>query len=407
MRGDRRPRGRHQRGSAHVHQRRAFLRRQVRAHGRRPCEAQRAGRRRRNVDGAAEVPRTLQLPVRLLHAGLRQRDDRADRKAQAQSDRERPDRSDDHGRAERAHLPLHRLCALLRSGQGSRARHARTREGRRMMRSILTRVVAPLVAASFALAGCGGHNDMATPPKSSPEQIARGRYLAHAADCAACHTAPGGAPFAGGVKLESQFGTFYGTNITPDPKHGIGMWSADEFYGALHDGVTPKHKTLSRDAVHVVPADVARGQRRDLRVPDDAKARGGAERRIRSQVSIQRALRRALLGHAVSEGHAAGCIVGTVRRLDARALSGQRAGPLRGMPLAARRVRPDAGRADVAGRHARAHRGAGHHADRARRARLDGRGSAGVLRNRRGEARFRVRRDASRDLSEHAAPERR
>ncbi|GJH11686.1 cytochrome c [Caballeronia novacaledonica] len=111
-----------------------------------------------------------------------------------------------------------------------------------MMRSILTRVVAPLVAASFALAGCGGHNDMATPPKSSPEQIARGRYLAHAADCAACHTAPGGAPFAGGVKLDSQFGTFYGTNITPDPKHGIGMWSADEFYGALHDGVTPKHK---------------------------------------------------------------------------------------------------------------------------------------------------------------------
>lgn len=111
-----------------------------------------------------------------------------------------------------------------------------------MMRSILTRLVAPLTAASFALAGCGGHNDMTTPPKSSPEQIARGRYLAHAADCAACHTAPGGAPFAGGVKLDSQFGTFYGTNITPDPKHGIGMWSADEFYGALHDGVTPKHK---------------------------------------------------------------------------------------------------------------------------------------------------------------------
>ncbi|SAL53864.1 gluconate 2-dehydrogenase (acceptor) [Caballeronia turbans] len=111
-----------------------------------------------------------------------------------------------------------------------------------MMRSILTRLVAPLAAASFVLAGCGGQNDVAAPPKTSPEQIARGRYLAHAADCAACHTAHGGAPFAGGVKLESQFGTFYGTNITPDPKHGIGMWSSDEFFRALHDGVTAKHK---------------------------------------------------------------------------------------------------------------------------------------------------------------------
>lgn len=111
-----------------------------------------------------------------------------------------------------------------------------------MKRSILARLVALLAVASFVLAGCGGAGDGATPPKSSPEQIARGRYLAHAADCAACHTASNGAPFAGGVKLESQFGTFYGTNITPDPKHGIGKWSTDDFYGALHDGVTPKHK---------------------------------------------------------------------------------------------------------------------------------------------------------------------
>ncbi|SAK70525.1 gluconate 2-dehydrogenase (acceptor) [Caballeronia catudaia] len=111
-----------------------------------------------------------------------------------------------------------------------------------MTRSILKRFLAPLAAASFALAGCGGQNDAATPPKNSPEQLARGRSLAQAADCAACHTAQNGAQFAGGVRLESQFGTFYGTNITPDPKHGIGTWSADDFYGALHDGVTPKHK---------------------------------------------------------------------------------------------------------------------------------------------------------------------
>jgi mono/diheme cytochrome c family protein len=74
---------------------------------------------------------------------------------------------------------------------------------------------------------------------STPEQIERGRYLAKAADCAACHTVSGGAPFAGGVQLASPFGTFYGTNVTPDPVHGIGKWSAGEFYKALHDGVAP------------------------------------------------------------------------------------------------------------------------------------------------------------------------
>jgi mono/diheme cytochrome c family protein len=50
---------------------------------------------------------------------------------------------------------------------------------------------------------------------------------------------PGGAPFAGGVRLGSPFGTFYGTNITPDSVHGIGNWSAAQFYKTLHDGVAP------------------------------------------------------------------------------------------------------------------------------------------------------------------------
>ena len=75
--------------------------------------------------------------------------------------------------------------------------------------------------------------------ETAAEQIVRGSYLAKAADCAACHTIPGGAPFAGGVKLGSPFGTFYGTNITPDAVHGIGKWSAAQFYKTLHDGVAP------------------------------------------------------------------------------------------------------------------------------------------------------------------------
>lgn len=91
---------------------------------------------------------------------------------------------------------------------------------------------APLAQAAPAAANAKANANNA-------EQIKRGRYLAKAADCAACHTSANGAPFAGGVELASPFGTFYGTNITPHQEHGIGKWSADQFYAALHDGVAP------------------------------------------------------------------------------------------------------------------------------------------------------------------------
>ncbi|HTV26469.1 MAG TPA: cytochrome c, partial [Xanthobacteraceae bacterium] len=67
--------------------------------------------------------------------------------------------------------------------------------------------------------------------------IERGRYIATAADCAACHTRPGGKPFAGGVALQTPFGTLVGPNITPDPDAGIGSWTDDEFVSALRDGI--------------------------------------------------------------------------------------------------------------------------------------------------------------------------
>ncbi|MDI9237314.1 cytochrome c [Lysobacter sp. LF1] len=71
---------------------------------------------------------------------------------------------------------------------------------------------------------------------ASAEQLERGRYLVVAADCAACHTVPGGAPFAGGFPLKSPFGTIHGTNLTPDPDHGIGRYTADDFFHALTRG---------------------------------------------------------------------------------------------------------------------------------------------------------------------------
>jgi mono/diheme cytochrome c family protein len=71
--------------------------------------------------------------------------------------------------------------------------------------------------------------------------VARGAYLANAADCVACHTdsAHGGQPYAGGRAIATRFGTFYSPNITPDVETGIGRWSDEQFLRALHDGVRP------------------------------------------------------------------------------------------------------------------------------------------------------------------------
>jgi mono/diheme cytochrome c family protein len=101
---------------------------------------------------------------------------------------------------------------------------------------------AAVALAMATLAGCSARGDEPKqPPAPSPQALARGKYLVRAADCAACHTADRGA-FAGGVGLHTPFGTIYGTNITPDKEHGIGGWSADEFYKALHDGASPRHQ---------------------------------------------------------------------------------------------------------------------------------------------------------------------
>ena len=82
----------------------------------------------------------------------------------------------------------------------------------------------------------------------APEQmkalVERGRYLARAADCAACHTAEGGAPLAGGRAFAMPFGTLYATNITPDPETGIGRWSRADFQRAVRDGVAPGGRHL-------------------------------------------------------------------------------------------------------------------------------------------------------------------
>ncbi len=75
----------------------------------------------------------------------------------------------------------------------------------------------------------------------------RGRVLAAAGNCVVCHTAPGGAPNAGGRALATPFGTVYATNLTPDAATGIGAWSFSAFQRAMREGI-------SRDGQHLYPA---------------------------------------------------------------------------------------------------------------------------------------------------------
>jgi len=70
----------------------------------------------------------------------------------------------------------------------------------------------------------------------SAETVEAGRYLALAGNCAGCHTAPGGAAYAGGVGIPTPFGVVFAGNLTPDPTTGLGDWSADDFWRAMHNG---------------------------------------------------------------------------------------------------------------------------------------------------------------------------
>ena len=76
------------------------------------------------------------------------------------------------------------------------------------------------------------------------DQVRRGQYLVAAGDCLSCHLRPGGLPFAGGLPLRTPFGVMFTSNITSDKEHGIGNWTPDQFYRAMHDGIDDQGKNL-------------------------------------------------------------------------------------------------------------------------------------------------------------------
>ena len=88
------------------------------------------------------------------------------------------------------------------------------------------------------LADYQGSDPTGAPPEVAGRGlVARGEYLARAADCIGCHTTPLGKPFAGGLAFTLPVGTLYSTNITPDRETGIGEWTDNEFVKAMHEGV--------------------------------------------------------------------------------------------------------------------------------------------------------------------------
>lgn len=118
------------------------------------------------------------------------------------------------------------------------------------------RALAGVLFAAMLCAGCSHDRDVAGPSaiklgermSAGPwSEISRGRYLVRAGDCEACHTAPGGQPFAGDRPIPTPFGTIYSSNITPDPGTGIGRWTDADFYRAMHEGI-------DREGHHLYPA---------------------------------------------------------------------------------------------------------------------------------------------------------
>jgi mono/diheme cytochrome c family protein len=115
----------------------------------------------------------------------------------------------------------------------------------RKLLPVVAGIFALTLAALWLLAPVDRQSGDAPQPAypAAADSIERGHELVTLADCRGCHTARGGAPFAGGYAIPTPFGTFFTPNITPDAQTGIGRWSATDFWNALHNGYA-KNGTL-------------------------------------------------------------------------------------------------------------------------------------------------------------------
>ncbi len=102
---------------------------------------------------------------------------------------------------------------------------------------------------AVVLAACGKREPEAAKAVADarPEQVVRGQYLTAIGDCYACHSVRGSPAYSGGLEMATPFGALYTPNITPDKQHGIGTWTADDFWRAMHEG-------KSKDGKYLYPA---------------------------------------------------------------------------------------------------------------------------------------------------------
>ena len=121
---------------------------------------------------------------------------------------------------------------------------------RRVVLMSIAATLAALVVAAVVALNLRGEAPLPATTEEVPAtaaQVARGAYLARVGSCAGCHTARGGAAYAGGRGIETPFGKVFAGNLTPDVATGLGAWSSADFWRALHHG-------RSRDGRLLYPA---------------------------------------------------------------------------------------------------------------------------------------------------------
>ncbi|KOY03340.1 aldehyde dehydrogenase [Pseudomonas nunensis] len=148
-------------------------------------------------------------------------------------------------------LPItpERVLAALNAGTCDEPPKSPTKRSKWLFGSLFATFGAVLGMAATAWPFHGEIAPIA-PPSAGTWSVAtleRGRLLAAVGDCAVCHTVPGGVTNAGGLAMQTPFGTLYSSNITPDVKTGIGSWSYPAFERAMRDGI-------GRDGRNLYPA---------------------------------------------------------------------------------------------------------------------------------------------------------
>ena len=108
-------------------------------------------------------------------------------------------------------------------------------------------ILIPVMVIATDLLREPGHKQVSSPLANPGDQAARGAYLARAGNCMSCQTARGGQDYAGGRPIATPFGDIYTSNLTPDDATGLGKWSRDDFWRAIHNG-------KSRDGSFLYPA---------------------------------------------------------------------------------------------------------------------------------------------------------